>query len=66
MQAPANLNDERARARWSQCRRRASSARARVLAVYGIGNGATVRGRIPTNPPEGASEADCIVIIGTA
>ena len=36
-----------------------------VLALYGVGNGATVAS-YPSDPPAGASDADCIVVIGTA
>lgn len=34
-----------------------------VLALYGVGNGAKAAA-YPSDPPEGASEADCIVVIG--
>jgi hypothetical protein len=36
-----------------------------VLALYGVGSGATAQA-YPSDPPEGASDADCIVVIGTA
>jgi LytR cell envelope-related transcriptional attenuator len=36
-----------------------------VLALYGVRNGATTAD-YPSDPPEGASDADCIVVIGTA
>ncbi len=36
-----------------------------VLALYGVGNGATLEA-YPSKPPDGASDADCIVVIGTA
>ena len=36
-----------------------------LLALFGIGNGATVE-PYPKDPPPGASDADCIVTIGTA
>ncbi len=36
-----------------------------MLALYGVGNGATAQA-YPSDPPEGASDADCIVVIGTA
>jgi hypothetical protein len=35
-----------------------------VIAVYGIGNGAT-SGPFPANAPEGSADANCIVILGT-
>ena len=35
-----------------------------MIAVYGIGNGATSEG-FPSSPPEGADNANCIVILGT-
>ena len=36
-----------------------------VLALYGVGSGAKTEA-YPSDPPEGASDADCIVVIGTA
>jgi hypothetical protein len=36
-----------------------------VIAAYGVGNGATSEG-FPSEPPEGADDANCIVILGTA
>jgi hypothetical protein len=36
-----------------------------VLALYGVGNGAKPAA-YPKSPPAGASEADCLVIIGSA
>jgi hypothetical protein len=38
---------------------------ATLLAIYGVGSPATVQ-PYAKNPPAGASDADCIVIIGTA
>jgi hypothetical protein len=35
-----------------------------LLALYGVGGGATVQ-PYPSSPPAGASEGNCIVIIGT-
>jgi hypothetical protein len=35
-----------------------------VIAVFGIGNATTAA--FPSDPPEGADNADCIVILGTA
>jgi hypothetical protein len=34
-----------------------------VLAVFGVGRGALVE-RYPSDPPEGAGEVDCLVILG--
>jgi hypothetical protein len=36
-----------------------------VLALYAVGNGAKTEA-YPSSPPDGASDADCIVVIGTA
>ncbi len=36
-----------------------------VLALYGVDSGAKAEA-YPSDPPEGASDADCIVVIGTA
>jgi hypothetical protein len=36
-----------------------------VLAVFGVGRGAVAEA-YPSNPPEGADEVDCIVILGRA
>ena len=36
-----------------------------AIAAFGIGNGATSEA-FPSNPPDGADGADCIVILGTA
>jgi len=38
---------------------------AQLLATAGVGDGATAQA-YPSDPPEGASDADCIVVIGTA
>jgi hypothetical protein len=38
---------------------------AKVLQLYGVGPPSTVVD-YPSDPPEGASDADCLVIIGTA
>ena len=35
-----------------------------LLALYGVGSGATTR-PYPSNPPAGASQANCLVILGT-
>ena len=37
---------------------------AKVLAVYGVGNGAAVE-PFPSEPPPGSEQANCIVIVGT-
>ncbi len=63
MQAPANLSDERA-GTIVQCLD-GFQREGTLLAGYGIGNGATIE-PYPKDPPEGASDADCIVVIGTA
>jgi len=63
MQTPANLGSQRA-GTVVECTD-GFAAEATLLALYGVGNGATVQ-PFPSDPPEGASEADCIVIIGTA
>lgn len=63
MQTPANLSSERA-GTVVQCVD-GFTKEGTVLALYGVGNGATYEA-YPANPPEGASDADCIVIIGTA
>ena len=36
-----------------------------MLALYGVGSGAKTEA-YPSDPPEGASDADCIVVIGSA
>lgn len=63
MQPPANLSKERAGttvACVDGLKREAT-----VLALYGVGNGAEAQA-YPSDPPSGASDADCIVIIGNA
>jgi hypothetical protein len=62
-QTPANLSSKRA-GTVVECRK-GFEAEGVVLALYGIGNGAKPQ-PYPASPPAGASEADCIVIIGTA
>jgi hypothetical protein len=62
MQTPANLNSTR-EGTVVQCRS-GYEADGNVIAVYGIGNGATAEGFPPT-PPAGAESANCIVILGT-
>jgi hypothetical protein len=37
----------------------------RIIAIYGVGNGATTA-PFPDNPPDGSDNADCIIILGTA
>jgi hypothetical protein len=63
MQTPANLSSQRS-GTVVECRD-GFSREGGVLTLYGIGNGATTQ-PWPKDPPEGASDADCIVIIGTA
>ena len=63
MQAPANLDEERA-GTIVQCVD-GFQREGTLLAGYGIGNGAAIE-PYPNDPPEGASDADCIVTIGTA
>jgi hypothetical protein len=46
-----------------QCRE-GFEADGKVIAVYGVGNGATDE-PFPDDPPEGSDNADCIVILGT-
>ena len=64
MQAPANLSDERT-GTVVQCRR---GFEREGTAARGLRRSATARPSqpYPDDPPEGASDADCIVIIGTA
>ena len=64
MQEPANLDDERAGHR-GRSASPGSSVRARCSRCTAS---ATVRRSqaYPSDPPEGASDADCIVVIGTA
>jgi hypothetical protein len=63
MQTPANLSTQRA-GTVVECvdgfKREGT-----LLALYGVPNGAQVQ-PYPSSPPEGASDADCLVIIGTA
>ena len=63
MQTPANLSRERA-GTVVECLKGFDREGA-LLALYGVPNGAQVQ-PYPSNPPAGASEADCLVIIGTA
>ena len=63
MQTPANLSSERS-GTVVECVE-GFQREGTLLAGYGIGNGATIQ-PYPNDPPEGASDADCIVIIGTA
>jgi hypothetical protein len=62
-QAPATLSAERA-GTVVECTA-AFAAEGTLLALYGVGDGATAQ-PYPSSPPEGASETDCLVIIGTA
>jgi hypothetical protein len=61
MQAPANLTPQR-HGTVVECVR-GFEREATALQLNGVGNGATVAA-YPSDPPEGASDADCIVIIG--
>ena len=63
MQTPANLGSERTGTTVSCVD--GFKREGALLALYGVGNGAQVAA-YPSDPPEGASDADCIVIIGTA
>jgi hypothetical protein len=63
MQEPANLGDQR-QGTVVECVT-GFEREGQVLALYGVGNGATAQA-YPSDPPEGASDADCIVVIGTA
>lgn len=63
MQDPANLAKQR-QGTVVQCVQ-GFEREATVLALYGVDNGATVE-PYPSDPPAGASDADCIVIIGSA
>jgi hypothetical protein len=62
-QAVANLNTTR-KGTVVQCRP-GFETDGRIIAIYGVGNGATYE-PFPSNPPAGADNADCIVILGTA
>jgi hypothetical protein len=63
MQAPATLSDQR-KGTVVECVSGFDKEGA-ALALYGIGNGAKPAA-YPSDPPEGASDADCIVVIGNA
>jgi LytR cell envelope-related transcriptional attenuator len=63
MQVPANLSTQRT-GTTVECMAGFKTERT-LLALYGVGNGASVA-PYPSNPPAGASDADCIVIIGNA
>jgi hypothetical protein len=63
MQDPANLDNHR-QGTVVECVA-GFEREGQLLAFYGIGDGATPQ-PYPSHPPEGASDADCIVIIGTA
>jgi hypothetical protein len=62
-QAPANLSSGRA-GTVVECIK-GFEADGTLLALYGVGGTATPQ-PYPSSPPAGASEADCIVVIGTA
>jgi hypothetical protein len=63
MQEPANLDKQR-QGTVVECVT-GFEREGQVLAFYGVGSGATAQA-YPSDPPEGASDADCIVVIGTA
>jgi LytR cell envelope-related transcriptional attenuator len=63
MQTPANLTKERA-GTVVECVKGFDREGA-LLALNGVPNGAQVQ-PYPSNPPPGASDADCLVIIGNA
>ena len=62
-QEPATLDDER-KGTVVECVAGFENE-AKVLQLYGVGPPSTVAA-YPSDPPEGASDADCLVIIGTA
>jgi hypothetical protein len=63
MQTPANLSSQRA-GTVVECVKGFKREGA-LLALYGVPNGAQPQ-PYPSDPPAGASDADCLVIIGTA
>ena len=63
LQTPANLSTQRS-GTVVECVK-GFKTEGTLLAAYGVGDGATLEA-YPSSPPDGASEADCIVIIGTA
>jgi hypothetical protein len=63
MQLPANLSSERA-GTVVECMK-GFEAEGTLLALYGVGDGATAQ-PYPSNPPAGAADANCLVVIGTA
>jgi LytR cell envelope-related transcriptional attenuator len=63
MQAPANLDKQR-EGTVVECMS-GFEREGGVLALYGVGNGAKVVA-YPSSPPAGASDADCLVVIGAA
>jgi hypothetical protein len=63
VQTPANLDKQR-QGTVVECVK-GFEREGSVLALYSIGNGAQPAA-YPSDPPEGASDADCIVVIGTA
>ena len=62
MQTPATLDTKRSGTA-VQCRAGFANE-ATALAAFGIGNGAVTE-PFPKDPPAGAGDADCLVIIGT-
>jgi hypothetical protein len=62
-QTPANLSSKRT-GTVVECLK-GFQTEGTLLALYGVGKGATVA-PYPSSPPAGAAEADCLVIIGAA
>jgi hypothetical protein len=63
MQSPANLDKQR-QGTVVECVS-GFAREAQLLAYVGVDAGSTVE-KYPDNPPAGASDADCIVVIGTS
>jgi hypothetical protein len=63
MQDPANLADKR-QGIVVECVA-GFEREGQLLALDGVGGGATAQA-YPSDPPDGASDADCLVVIGTA
>jgi hypothetical protein len=63
MQTPANLDNQR-QGTVIECIPGFEREGA-VLALYGVDSGSKAV-KYPSNPPDGASDADCLVVIGTA
>jgi hypothetical protein len=61
-QTPANLSPQR-KGTVVECEK-GFETEGTLLALYGVGSGATTQ-PYPSNPPAGASQANCLVILGT-